>query len=254
MNDDLDAAWAEERARDKRGKLILQAALGALVLIAAAAGLYVYHDRYGISSEERFERELAEDSGAAEVLEPIRKLYPYEYGKLRRASSEAYNLEKTGRVLDHLPGNFLYDFLRRHAVEAIQGGDKETLAFIEAYASFFVQAENNKALCEIIYGNEDKVNDPVIMLGQKAFTRLYASYVTLAATGRSHPIRRSPPSRAEVLAMFNEMRRLDSNPKRDYPPSAQQRCHQANIAAKALASQPPEQQVRLVSMLFQIWR
>lgn len=254
MSEDIEAAWADEEARDRRNRTVIQAVVGLLILIAAAVGLYLYHDHYGISTEERFERELSANPAALTVLGPIRQYYPYEYSKLRRETAESYNLEKRGLVLDRLPEGFLEGFLKRHAVEALQGGDHETITFIDAYAAFFAQAEHDKALCEVIYGSDNKIADPGIVLKLPPFTRMYAAFVALAASGRKNPIRHDPPSRADMQSFSTDYLRLRPKGKTEWPISPQQRCAEANATAKAILMRPEDQRIRLISVLFQQWR
>jgi hypothetical protein len=251
---DYDQGLEEEAAHDRRGKVLLQAVLGLLVLVGAMAALYFWHDRYNITSEERFEREVAENKDAAVVLVPLRTLYPYEYRRLRQETTEAYNLEKEGLVLDRLPFDFLDGFRKRHAAEALMGGDAESLAFAAAYAALFEEAAKNKALCEVMFGNEDKISDPAVVLKQKPFTRMYAAFITLAASGKKQQIRREQTKFADLQAFWGEVRKLNPKPKYTYPLQPADRCQQANFTGRAIMAQPEERRIKLIAILLQGWR
>lgn len=246
--------YSEDEPGHRRKKLILQVLAGLGILAAVVAGLYLYHDRYGISSEERFDREVAEDRIVAQALEPLRKHYPYEYDRLRRAAAEEYNLDKHGRVLDHIPSDFFRNFTERHAVEALQGGDKETLAVVQAYAALFDQAAKDTALCQVVNGNEDQMSDARLVFGQKPFTHFFGSFVVLSASGRGKTYTRKPPSFADLDSLRRERLKIDPNSKPTFRADPATRCKEGNTTAKALLALPQQQQINLMGVLFQSWR
>lgn len=240
--------------RRQRLKLVAQAVLGILILAAVIGGLYFYHQRYGISSEERFDREVAEDRSVAIALEPMRRLFPYEYSRLRQTSAEFYNLEKKGRVIDRIPGDFLKNFVKRHAVEGLQGGDKQTLAFIASYGALFAEADKDPALCDLLFGYEDKMADAKLVFASKPLTTMFAAYAELASSGRKNPVKRAPASLADIDAFRREYRKLDPNPKPMFRASPEDQCKRANLTVQSIRALPDEQEIRLISVVLQFWR
>lgn len=257
MAGSFDEAGDEYRAEQKvrRRNLIIQASIGLLVLIAACALLYWYDRTYNLTAEERFEKELGTNESVEAALKPIRLKFPYEYKRLRKETAESYNLEKSGKVLDHLPAGYMGLFMKRHAFEALQGGDKEAFAFVDSYADMMTLAIKDDSVCQILMGNEQKFTDTPLIFSKKPIAQMFASFVSLAAAGRDSPVTRTPVSKAELSDYYRDLFELRKVIGDDRPQQvAKTRCENEKRFVDALKGREPSRRILFISSYLQMLR
>lgn len=242
--------------RRKQAKLAAMIILVVFVWVFIGWALYHTYQKYGISSEERFERELRQNRVAALALEPVKRHFPYEYSRMRQATALEYNLDKHGSVLKHIPADFLTNFLKRHSYEAISGGDRETLAFIAALGDLSDRAITDKALCHMLKGNEDQMSDMALVFSQEPFARMFAAFVEVAASGRKNQTPRKRAQTDDSGALRIAYQKLGpSKPKEPFGPLDESgKCRNEALMVRAIRSLPEDQQLRVAAVLFQAWR
>lgn len=251
----MDGGYLDADERRQRTKKLIFYIAAVLIAWAVVGGaMYTYWAKYGVSSEDRFDRELDADPVMALALEPLGRLYPYEYKRLREAAAFDYNVDRHRRVIDHMPGDFIKKFRQRHAYEALMGGKDEKLAFMAAQGDLFEAALTDPKVCHMLVGNEVQMSDMALVFSTKPFARMFGAFVTVAASGLKPHEPDTSSAEDDIADLTRAMRKLDPNPGPIERGDDAGYCKREALTFQALRSLPPEQQVRLASRIFQVWR